>query len=184
MGKNESNFCFVFPRKLYRLYMVLQGALLWPFLFLVGTICLGTFVVLTVYSTNPNPPFLAAHQYINQDEISTKQPDYKLLSDNQVPSLSQQKCFEGEYCNCPKYNGSYDQCTNNYKHPFSDFCQCNNRNFELCPFPFKFLEGKVTPGRVVLTEENFTTIPHQPLEPLFMDVPKTVESPNKMPYCE
>ena len=173
--------------------MAIQSAFLWPFIFLISALCLGSFVVLTVYSGNPNPSTMRAHSYANNmlirgadGKLSSSIPadQYSLLVANQVPTLSQQKCFEGEYCNCPRYNGSYDQCTNNYPHKFSDFCECANRNFELCPFPFKSLEGKITPRRYIITEENFTTIPHQPLEPLFIDVPKTIEPPNKLPDCK
>ena len=46
-----------------------------------------------------------------------------------------------EFNKCPKYNGSYDQCTNNYiPDPNQKNCPCDNRTFEMCPKPFKISE--------------------------------------------
>lgn len=31
-----------------------------------------------------------------------------------VPYMNTQRCYENEFEPCPKFNGSYNQCTNNY----------------------------------------------------------------------
>ena len=42
---------------------------------------------------------------------------------------------------CPPINGSYEQCTNNYiPQPKNNYCECHNRWFNLCPFPYKVSE--------------------------------------------
>ena len=65
----------------------------------------------------------------------------RLLDKCQVPTLSSDKCFFTEFQECPKYNGSYLQCTNNYiPKPNQNNCKCHNRAFELCPSPFKISE--------------------------------------------
>ena len=65
----------------------------------------------------------------------------KLLDKCQVPTLSSDKCFFTEFQECPRYNGSYLQCTNNYiPKPDQNNCKCNNRTFEMCPSPFKISE--------------------------------------------
>jgi hypothetical protein len=64
-----------------------------------------------------------------------------LLNKCQVPTLNSDKCFFTEYNECPTYNGSYMQCTNNYiPKPDQNNCKCNNRTFEMCPSPFKISE--------------------------------------------
>ena len=62
----------------------------------------------------------------------------RILDKCQVPTLPGDKCFFTEYNECPRYNGSYLQCTNNYiPVPNQNNCLCNNRTFEMCPKPFK-----------------------------------------------
>lgn len=62
----------------------------------------------------------------------------RMLNKCQVPTLTMAKCFENEYNECPKYNGSYKQCTNNYiPKPNTNNCECRNRTFEMCPEPYK-----------------------------------------------
>lgn len=59
----------------------------------------------------------------------------------QVPTLNSDKCFFTQYQECPRYNGSYSQCTNNYiPKPDQNNCDCQNRTFEMCPSPYKISE--------------------------------------------
>ena len=63
------------------------------------------------------------------------------LLDCQVNNITQQQCFENEHHECPPRNGSYEQCTNNYiPQPKNNYCECHNRWFNLCPFPYKVSE--------------------------------------------
>ncbi len=65
----------------------------------------------------------------------------KFLNNCQVPTLNSDQCFWTQYQECPRYNGSYMQCTNNYiPKPNQNNCKCNNRTFEMCPKPFKISE--------------------------------------------
>ncbi len=63
----------------------------------------------------------------------------RALDKCQVPTLSTSQCFWSEYYKCPKYNGSYAQCTNNYR-SLDKICECQNRGFEVCPYPYKISE--------------------------------------------
>jgi len=59
----------------------------------------------------------------------------------QVPALTMSKCLSTEYYKCPRFNGSYKQCTNNnIPNPDENNCPCKNRTFEMCPFPFRISE--------------------------------------------
>jgi len=65
----------------------------------------------------------------------------RILNKCQIPTLTMEKCFFNEHYQCPKYNGSYSQCTNNYiPKPNQNNCECRNRTFEMCPKPFKVSE--------------------------------------------
>lgn len=66
----------------------------------------------------------------------------KILDHCRVPTLTQQQCFEkSEYNVCPRYNGSYMQCTNNnIPLPDTNNCECNNRTFEMCSHKYKVSE--------------------------------------------
>lgn len=58
------------------------------------------------------------------------------LNKCQVPTLNGEQCYLSQYYKCPPYDGSYVQCTNNYA-SLDDICPCENRTFELCPYPYK-----------------------------------------------
>ena len=65
----------------------------------------------------------------------------EVLQKCQVGNMTQQQCFENEHYECPPLNGSYEQCTNNYiPQPKNNYCECHNRWFSLCPFPYKVSE--------------------------------------------
>jgi hypothetical protein len=56
----------------------------------------------------------------------------------QVPTLNTDQCYNTRFWECPRFNGSYKQCTNNYmpKEP-TGRCDCRNRTFEMCPEKYK-----------------------------------------------
>ena len=63
----------------------------------------------------------------------------KALQKCQIPTVPSSTCFMTQYYRCPKYNGSYDQCTNNYA-SLDQICECENRGFLECPYPYKLSE--------------------------------------------
>lgn len=151
--------------------------ILWPFLFLFAIA--GATVV--IYNNKYNIADYNAHQYVNSDLIPVPKKEMEVLKGVQIPTVNQEQCLLNEYCNCPRYNGSYEQCTNNYiPSPNQNHCDCNNRNFELCPWPFKTFESwyreaaNKLPSRP--TSDNFRTIPHHPADELYMDVKELTES--------
>ncbi len=60
-----------------------------------------------------------------------------------VPTLNTYQCWLSREFECPTKNGTYLQCTNNYiPKPNEKNCDCGNRTFEMCPFPYKISENK------------------------------------------
>ena len=51
---------------------------------------------------------------------------------NKSPILNQQQCYETKYINCSNINGSYNQCTNNFKHNMKCQCDQNSYNLDVC----------------------------------------------------
>lgn len=73
----------------------------------------------------------------NHDHDSCCNVD-KIMQKCRVPNLSQEKCYTTKDPLCPRYNGSYKQCTNNYLPPQNkETCPCDNRTFEMCPHDLK-----------------------------------------------
>lgn len=73
--------------------------------------------------------------------ISLKSTKKNPLEKCKVPTLNMEQCFWSQYQECPRYNGSYQQCTNNYiPKPNTGNCECNNRTFAMCPDPYKISE--------------------------------------------
>ncbi len=69
--------------------------------------------------------------------------EYDNLVESQVPTLNTQQCWMSKEFECPPKNGSYLQCTNNYiPKPDQKNCDCSNRTFEMCPFPYKISENE------------------------------------------
>jgi hypothetical protein len=69
--------------------------------------------------------------------------EYENLVESQVPTLNTQQCWMSKEFECPPKNGSYLQCTNNYiPKPDQKNCDCSNRTFEMCPFPYKISENE------------------------------------------
>ena len=60
----------------------------------------------------------------------------------QVGTLNTEQCYKSKYYECPIVNGSYLQCTNNYiPEPKIYNAKCDNRTFEMTPYPFKISEN-------------------------------------------
>ena len=74
----------------------------------------------------------------NKDEIIKQ----KALEKCQVPTLNTQQCYTSNQYECPIVNGSYLQCTNNYIPKPNNFnAPCENRTFEMTPYPEKISEN-------------------------------------------
>jgi len=68
--------------------------------------------------------------------------ELKYLNKCQVPTLNTEQCYKSHYYECPIVNGSYLQCTNNYLPKPTNFnAPCNNRTFEMTPYPEKISEN-------------------------------------------
>ena len=75
-----------------------------------------------------------------QNNIFSK--ELKYLNKCQVPTLNTEQCYKSHYYECPIVNGSYLQCTNNYLPKPTNFnAPCNNRTFEMTPYPEKISEN-------------------------------------------
>lgn len=48
---------------------------------------------------------------------------------------NQQQCFESKYRPCCPLNGTYKQCTNNFKHKIECQCDQNTLNLDICRKP-------------------------------------------------
>ena len=60
----------------------------------------------------------------------------------QVGNLNTEQCYKSKFYECPIVNGSYLQCTNNYiPEPKIYNAKCENRTFEMTPYPFKLSEN-------------------------------------------
>jgi hypothetical protein len=65
-----------------------------------------------------------------------------LLNKCQVPTLNTEQCYKSKFYECPIVNGSYLQCTNNYiPKPTKFNSNCENRAFEMTPYPEKISEN-------------------------------------------
>jgi hypothetical protein len=80
--------------------------------------------------------------YSNKSQFTSLNTNKQsILKKCKVPTLNMEQCFWSQYQECPRYNGSYQQCTNNYiPKPNTGNCQCNNRTFEMCPDLYKISE--------------------------------------------
>ena len=68
--------------------------------------------------------------------------ELSVLNKCQVPSLNTEQCYKSKYYECPIVNGSYLQCTNNYIPKPNNFnASCENRTFEMTPYPEKISEN-------------------------------------------
>jgi hypothetical protein len=68
--------------------------------------------------------------------------ELSVLNKCQVPTLNTEQCYKSKYYECPIVNGSYSQCTNNYIPKPNNFnAPCENRTFEMTPYPEKISEN-------------------------------------------
>lgn len=78
------------------------------------------------------------------------------LVESSVPTLNTQQCWYSKEFECPIKNGSYLQCTNNYiTKPNYKNCDCSNRTFEMCPYPYKISENEYYKKIGFNREQNF-----------------------------
>jgi hypothetical protein len=69
--------------------------------------------------------------------------EYENLVESSVPTLNTYQCWLSKEFECPPKDGNYLQCTNNYiPKPKQKNCDCSNRTFEMCPFPYKISENE------------------------------------------
>lgn len=77
------------------------------------------------------------------DAYKISQKKENNLINASVPTLNTYQCWLSREFECPTKNGSYLQCTNNYiPKPTEKNCDCGNRTFEMCPYPYKISENK------------------------------------------
>lgn len=75
-----------------------------------------------------------------------------------IPDVGSLKCLLTEYNRCPKFDGSYKQCTNNYiPTPQYGNCPCHNRTFEMCPQKWKVAENVYEEGAAACEPEKVDT---------------------------
>ena len=88
------------------------------------TTILVIMIILTIYIKN---------NHKNQQEMNiVNKSEINVLKMCQVPNLSMKKCFKNEYNKYPKYNGSYNQCTNNnIPEQKQQNCHSENETFEI-----------------------------------------------------
>jgi len=65
-----------------------------------------------------------------------------ILNECQVQTLNSEQCYKSSFYECPIVNGNYLQCTNNYiPKPNQYNAKCNNRTFDMVPYPWKISEN-------------------------------------------
>ena len=52
-----------------------------------------------------------------------------------ITPKNQQQCYESKYRPCCPFDGSYKQCTNNFKHKIECQCDQNTLNLDICRKP-------------------------------------------------
>ena len=91
--------------------------------------------------TNFEPSDYINYDLKNELPISTNK-NTDILNKCQVPTLSTDECYKSKFYECPIVNGSYLQCTNNYiPKPEKYNAPCENRTFEMTPYPWKISEN-------------------------------------------
>lgn len=82
----------------------------------------------------------------------------KVYAAAKMPDVGGLKCLLTEYNRCPKFDGSYKQCTNNYvPTPKYGNCPCHNRTFEMCPQKWKVAESVYEEGAAACEPEKVDT---------------------------
>ncbi len=86
--------------------------------------------------------FLQDYSIKNEDNQYPKNIDTSILNECQVPTLNMEQCYKSKFFECPIVNGSYLQCTNNYIPKPNEYnAECDNRTFEMVPYPWKISEN-------------------------------------------
>lgn len=90
----------------------------------------------------------------------------KVWAAAKMPNVGGLRCLLTEYNRCPKFDGSYKQCTNNYiPTPKYGNCPCHNRTFEMCPQKWKVAESVYEEGAAACEPEVVDTYhPENPSE--------------------
>lgn len=92
------------------------------------------FLIILEYTHQPTTSILTP---FNHDHDSCCDLD-QIMNKCRIPDVSQQLCYYTQNPLCPRYNGSYKQCTNNYlPAQNTETCPCHNRSFEMCPLQYK-----------------------------------------------
>ena len=82
----------------------------------------------------------------------------KVWAAAKIPDVGGMKCLLTEYNRCPKFDGSYKQCTNNYiPEPQYGNCPCHNRTFEMCPQKWKVAESVYEEGAAACKPKEVDT---------------------------
>jgi hypothetical protein len=82
----------------------------------------------------------------------------KVWEASKMPNVGSLKCLLTEYNKCPKFDGSYKQCTNNYiPEPQYGNCPCHNRTFEMCPQKWKVAENVYEEGAAACKPKEIDT---------------------------
>jgi hypothetical protein len=94
-------------------------------------------------NTLPSDRDIQIEDSFSESDNPISKTEYENLVESQVPTLNTQQCWMSKEFECPPKNGSYLQCTNNYiPKPDQKNCDCSNRTFEMCPFPYKISENE------------------------------------------
>lgn len=69
----------------------------------------------------------------HEEDINENKID-NVMKDCAMGPVTAQRCWEQTFFACPRYNGSYEQCTNNYPtQEYGGFCACDAPARNLCP---------------------------------------------------
>lgn len=120
-----------------------------------------------------NPRIDYDHHLVSENEIKIEdsfsdsfpphipQSETINLIESSVPTLNTQQCWYSKEFECPSKNGSLLQCTNNYiPKPNQKNCDCSNRTFEMCPFPYKISENEYYKKIGFNREKEFAFVPY------------------------
>jgi len=99
------------------------------------------FILIILYFIIINNKYKKIDTFMSINPPNYSKMNFNNLNSCQVPTLNSDKCYQSKYFECPLINGSFKQCTNNYiPQPKEGNCDCSNRTFEMCPYPFKLSE--------------------------------------------
>lgn len=106
----------------------------------------------------PNEDEIRIEDSFSESQNPISKTEFQNLVESGVPTLNTQQCWYSKEFECPPKNGSYYQCTNNYiPKPNQKNCDCSNRTFEMCPFPYKISENEYYKKINFKRPDNFYT---------------------------